>query len=229
MNEWTASPLFGIALTVGAYVLVDFIRQKWWRWLHPLLVSSVVLIMVLQISGISYEAYEEGGRVVSFFLGPATIALGTVIYKNWPRVKRKAVAIMTGMTFGSLLGIGSTAFFLWLFDASHEVMLSMLPKSVTSPVSIEIVSALGGIPPLGAVFTVLAGLLGSVVGPALTRLTGIRSDVSIGTAMGTTAHGIGTARLLLDSESQGAVSGFAMGMSAMLTPIFFIPIYWWLT
>lgn len=229
MNDWINNPLFGIALTVGLYVLVDLVRQKWWRWLHPLLVSSAALILLLQLGGISYASYEEGGRVVSFFLGPATIALGTVIYKNWPRVKRQAAVIITGMTFGSVLGIGSTAFFLWLFDASHEVMLSMLPKSVTSPVSIEIVSALGGIPPLGAVFTVLAGLLGSVAGPALARYAGIRSDVSIGTAMGTTAHGIGTARLLLDSESQGAVSGFAMGLSAMLTPIFFIPIYWWLS
>ena len=227
MSAIAANPLFGIAVTVGAYALADCVRQRWWGWFHPLLAASAVLILIMQISDISYEDYNVSGSAVSFFLGPATIALGTVIYKNWPRVRQHAAAILSGIALGSVFGIGSTAFFLWLFDASRDVMLSMLPKSVTSPVAIEVVTTLGGIPPLGAVFTVLAGLLGSVAGPTLARFAGIRTDAAIGTAMGTTAHGIGTARLLLDSESQGAVSGFAMGMSAMLTPIFFIPVYGW--
>ena len=229
LGEISSHPLFGIAATVGAYALADYVRQRWWRWLHPLLAASAALILFLQSSGISYEDYDAGGSAVSFFLGPATIALGSVIYKNWPRVRRHAAAILSGIALGSVFGIGSTELFLWLFDASREVMLSMLPKNVTSPVSIEIVSALGGIPPLGAVFTVLAGLLGSVVGPMLARIAGIRTDAAIGTAIGTTAHGIGTARLLLDSEAQGAVSGFAMGAAAMLTPMFFIPVYGWLS
>lgn len=229
ISEISSDPLLGIAATVGAYVLADYIRQKWWTWFHPLLASSAALILFLRLSGISYEAYNIGGSVVSFFLGPATIALGTVIYKNWPRVRQHATAILSGIALGSVFGIGSTALFLWLFGASREVTLSMLPKNVTSPVAIEIVFALGGVPPLGAAFTVLAGLLGSVAGPALARLAGIRTDAAIGTAIGTTAHGIGTARLLLDSESQGAVSGFAMGVTAMLTPVLFIPVYGWMS
>lgn len=229
LDELSAHPLFGIAATVGAYALADYVRQRWWSWLHPLLAASVVLILCLHWSGISYEAYNIGGSVVSFFLGPATIALGTVIYKNWPRVRQHAAAILSGIALGSVFGIGSTALFLSLFDASREVTLSMLPKNVTSPVAIEIVFALGGVPPLGAAFTVLAGLLGSVAGPALARLAGIRTDAALGTAIGTTAHGIGTARLLLDSEAQGAVSGFAMGAAAILTPIFFIPVYGWMS
>lgn len=221
-------PLFGITITVGVYALTDLIRRRWWRWLHPLLASSVVLILFLLASGISYESYAAGGDFVSFFLGPATVALGTTIYKNWERVRNRAWAILTGITFGSLFGIASTAFLLWVFGSSGEVLRSMLPKNVTSPVSVEIVALLGGIPSLGAVFTVLAGLLGSVVGPMLARLAGIRADAAIGTAIGTTAHGIGTARLLLESEAQGSVSGFSMAVAAILTPLLFIPMYWWM-
>lgn len=228
MNALTSHPLFGVALTVGAYALADWIRGKWWKPLHPLLAASVVLIALLRLSGVSYDDYNAGGSLVSFFLGPATVALGTVFYKNWPKVRGSAEAILSGITFGSALGIGSTAFLIWLFGSPRSVLLSMLPKNVTSPVSVEIVSALGGIPELGAVFTVLAGLLGSVVGPALARLIGLRSDAAIGTAIGTTAHGIGTARLLLHSESQGSVSAFSMAVAAMLTPMLFIPLYAWL-
>lgn len=228
MSEMASHPLFGITITVGVYALTDLVRRKWWRWLHPLLASSILLILFLYGSGVPYEVYAVGGDVVSFFLGPATIALGTIIYKNWDRVRSRALAILSGITFGSLFGIASTAFLLWLFNGSGEVLRSMLPKNVTSPVSIEIVALLGGIPPLGAVFTVLAGLLGSVVGPMLARLAGIRTDAAIGTAIGTTAHGIGTARLLLDSEAQGSVSGFSMAVAAILTPLLFIPVYWWL-
>lgn len=228
MNALTSHPLFGVALTVGVYAAAEWIRRRRWKPLHPLLAASAVLIAFLLLAGIPYENYMAGGSLVSFFLGPGTIALGTVIYKNWPQVRRSAAAILSGITFGSVCGIGTTAFFLWLFGSSKPVLLSMLPKNVTSPVSLEIVSLIGGIPALGAVFTVLAGLLGSVTGPALARLTGIRSDAAIGTAIGTAAHGIGTARLLLDSEAQGSVSGFAMAVSAILTPVLFIPVYLWM-
>jgi predicted murein hydrolase (TIGR00659 family) len=228
MSEWTSHPLFGVTLTVGVYALVSWIRLKWWRPLHPLLAASAVLIAFLVITGIPYEDYNAGGSIVSFFLGPATIALGTIIYKNWPLVRKQATAILSGITLGTAFGIGTTAFFLWLLDSSLPIVKSMLPKNVTSPVSVEIVAMLGGIPELGAVFTVLAGLAGSVAGPALSRLAGIRSDVAIGTAFGTTAHGIGTARLLLQSEVQGAISGFAMAVAAIITPLIFAPLYGWL-
>jgi len=228
MSEWTSHPLFGVTLTVGAYALACRVRDRWFGWLHPLLAAAAALIVFLLCAGIPYEDYNAGGSVVSFFLGPATIALGTSIYKHWPLVRGKIVSILSGLTFGTVFGIAVTALLLWLLGGTRQIMLSMLPKTVTSPVAVEIVSLIGGVPEMGAVFTVLAGLTGSVLGPAVCRLAGIRSDAAIGTAFGTTSHGIGTGRLLLESEIQGSISGFAMACSAILTPIIFIPIYWWL-
>jgi len=228
MSEWTSHPLFGVTLTVGTYALACWVRDRWFKSLNPLLVAATAVILFLLCAGIPYEDYNAGGSVVSFFLGPATIALGTLIYKHWPLVRRKIAVILSGMTFGTVFGIGITALLIWLLGGTWPVLLSMLPKTVTSPVAVEIVSLIGGIPEMGAVFTVLTGLTGSVLGPALSRLTGIRSDTAIGTAFGTTSHGIGTARLLLDSEIRGSISGFAMACSAILTPIIFVPIYWWL-
>jgi putative effector of murein hydrolase len=228
MSEWTSDPLFGAAITVGAYALACLVRDRWLKWLHPLLSAAAAVILLLLAADIPYEDYNAGGSIVSFFLGPATIALGTLIYRHWPLVRERIAAILSGMTFGTVFGIGVTALLLWVLGGSRPVLLSMLPKTVTSPVAVEIVELIGGVPEMGAVFTVLTGLAGSVFGPALARLAGIRSDAAIGTAIGTTSHGIGTARLLLDSEIQGSISGFAMACSAILTPILFVPIYWWL-
>ena len=191
------------------------------------MIASVLLIILLKGAGISYDAYNVGGSIVSFFLGPSTIALGILIYKNWMKVRDNIKVIFAGILLGSLLGMASSGFFVWLFGGSKIIMLSMMPKSVTSPVSMEIVAKLGGIPQLGVVFTVLSGLLGSVIGPYLTRRFGSDSDVAMGTAMGTTAHGIGTARLMLISEMLGCISGFSMAVAAIVTPFLFIPIYRW--
>ena len=115
-----------------------------------------------------------------------------------------------------------------LMHGSRVLLLSMLPKSVTTPISIELSLQLGGIPALTAVFTVLAGLLGSVVGPQLLRLAGVRGDIAIGLAMGTSSHGIGTARIIRDSEFQGGASGLAMALAGIITSLLIIPIQWWL-
>ncbi|MEB3102176.1 LrgB family protein [Ferviditalea candida] len=136
-------------------------------------------------------------------------------------------AILTGLATGSLSGLVGAGVMTWALHGSREIILSMLPKSATTPVSMEIVNRLGGIPGLGAVLTVLTGLLGSMIGPPLLRKIGIGSDIAVGTAMGTAAHGIGTARVIGESELQGGIAGFSMGLNAVVTSVLVIPLYWY--
>jgi putative effector of murein hydrolase len=128
----------------------------------------------------------------------------------------------------SITGVASAAFLVLLMHGSKQLLLTMMPKSVTTPISIELVQQLGGQPELGAVFTVLAGLLGSVVGPTLLRKVGVRDPVAIGLAMGTSSHGIGSARVLRDSELQGGASGLAMAMAGIATSIIIAIVQYWL-
>ncbi len=137
--------------------------------------------------------------------------------------------IATGITVGSISALLLSAALAWGLGGSRELIVTMMPKSVTSPVALEISKQAGGLPELTAVLTVLTGLIGSVLGPSLLRWAGVRDDISIGTAMGTAAHGIGTARIIRDSELAGSISGFAMGAAAILTSVLFIPIYIWLS
>lgn len=220
-------PLFGISLTVLCYLAALGLHRRW-KWLHPLFVTGGGLIAVLVLLDIPYESYRQGGDMIAFMLGPSTVALGIPLYKQAPRIRKRMAAILGGITVGSMSAMASAALLVWLLGGTKELMLTMIPKSATTPISVEIVRQLGGEPELGAVLTVLTGLLGSMIGPELLRLAGVRQDIPLGVAIGTSSHGIGTARVLRESELAGGVSGFAMAVTGIVTSICAIPLYGWL-
>ena len=219
-----ANPAFGICLTLVAYLIALQVHRKI-RWMNPLLLTCILIMVLLKAKRIRVEAYEAGGNVLKFLLGPATIALGVPLYRQAQKLKGQIRAIAVAVTVGSICGLVSGALMVWIARGSHMMMLTMMPKSVTTAISIEIAGRLGAKPELTAVFTVLTGLLGSIAGPAMLRLARIRSDIAIGLAMGTSAHGIGTARVIRDSELQGSASGLAMAMAGIITSILAIPLY----
>lgn len=225
-SDWLTNPAFGITLSIAAYTAAQFIHQRW-RWLHPLFVCSGFITLVLLSFHIPYAAYKVGGDVLTLLLGPATVALGVPLYKNAGLIKKHIAGILTAVTLGSLTAIASAAALVGLLGGSREILLSMLPKSVSSPIALEISRHLGGLPELTAVLTVLTGLFGSMIGRRLLTWLSFRDALSIGIAVGTAAHGIGTARLLKDSELEGSMSGFAMGAAGIITSVLFVPIYWW--
>lgn len=227
MESVYAAPLFGVAVTVIAYAIASAVQARV-RWLPSLVVTCGSLIALLLVCHIPYSAYKSGGDIVSFFLGPATIALGVPFYKHAKAIRAHAGGVFIAVTAGSISGIASAGGLVLLMHGSPALLRSMLPKSVTTPISIELAKQLGGVPPLTAVFTVLAGLLGSVIGPQLLRLAGVRGNIAIGLAMGTSSHGIGTARIIRDSEFQGGASGLAMALAGIITSLLIIPIQWWL-
>jgi predicted murein hydrolase (TIGR00659 family) len=224
---WLTHPLFGITLSVMAYTGAHLIHQRW-RWLHPLFICSGFIIVILLSFHIPYEAYKIGGDILTLLLGPATVALGVPLYKNARLIKTHITGILIAVVLGSITGIVSAAVIVGLLGGSREILLSMLPKSVSSPIAIEISRHLGGVPELTAVLTVLTGLFGSMFGKKLLTWFGLKDAISIGIAIGTAAHGIGTAKLLKDSETQGSMGGFAMGMAGIITSILFIPVYLWI-
>ena len=221
---WTQQPLFGIAATIVVYAVSRILHVRF-KWMHPILFCSIVLIGFLTIANVPLDHYKVGADILSLVLGPATIALGVPIYKYRHLVKKQFKAVCLSITCGSLVGIVSVAAIMLSLDGAREVVLSMLPKSVSSPIAVEISKSLGAMPELSAVFTVFTGVVGSLFGTAFLRMTGIRDEVSLGIALGTAAHGFGTAKSLADSEKQGTFSGLAMGLAGLITSILFTPIY----
>ena len=220
MNELLTSKIFSVTITL----LVFFVAQKMYqRWKHallnPVLLSIITLIGFLKVSDISYDTYFKGGQVISFFLGPAVVALGVPLYLQLEEIKRRGKLILCSVIAGSIVGILSAAGIAGMLGASREVMISMAPKSVTTPIAIGITEKLGGIPPLTAAIVISTGILGAVLGPGLLKRLNIYSPTAFGLAIGTASHGIGTARAVEEGDVQGAMTGLAICLNGIVTAI----------
>ncbi|MFB9329356.1 LrgB family protein [Paenibacillus aurantiacus] len=225
-HELWAKPVFGVALTIGIFELSYYMSGKY-RRIHPLLLCSALLIAILSLLDIPYEDYNNGGQWITFLLGPATVALALPLYRNWQRIMAEWKMLLFGVVFGAVVSLAANAGIVFLLGGDRALAAAMMPKSATTPIAIELVRLYGGVPELGAVFTVLTGLFGSLVGVSFLRLIGIRGDKAIGLAVGTAAHGIGTAKVMRDSETQGAYSGLAMGLMGVVLTLLSVPLTLW--
>lgn len=227
--ELVKTPLFGITLTLVVYLLAQLLyRRVASVWANPVLVSIVTIILLLKGSGISYGDYARGGDLILFLLGPSVVALGVPLYQRRSEIWSRKRPIMIGIFAGSLASIVSACGLAWLLGGSRGVILSLAPKSVTTPIAISIAEKIGGIAPLTAALVVLTGCLGAVCGPEFCRRIGITSPVATGLAVGTAAHGIGTARMFEIDRLAGAVAGLAIGLNGLMTT-FLLPVLMVLT
>lgn len=229
---WTdlvATPLFGVTLTLVVYLLAQQLyRRVNSVWVNPVLISIVTIIILLKGGGIEHRDYARGGDILLFLLGPSVVALAVPLYQRRKVVWQRKRPIMLGLFAGSLASILSACGLAWILGGSREIILSLAPKSVTTPIAISIVEKIGGVAPLTAALVVLTGCLGAVCGPEFCRLIGVTSPVATGLAMGTAAHGIGTARMFEIDRLAGAVAGLAIGLNGLVTT-FLLPVLMVLT
>ncbi len=226
LSNLYSAPIFGAGITIIAYVIGTACQRRW-HWLHPLLVTCGLLIGCLLLLHIPYSTYRNGGSLISAFLAPATVSLAVPLYHHARRIREHLKVIMISCALGALFGVISSGLTAYLAGAPHQIVLSVLPKSATAPICIEVVRQLGGVPELGALAAVISGLLGSIIGLPLLRALGIRNDIAIGAAIGTSSHGIGTARLLRESEFLGGVSALAMTLTGIFTALMTPLLQWW--
>lgn len=223
----SASPLLFLTLTLAAYVLASRLHSKagFNPILNPVLISIAIITLFLVGTKTSYDTYFSGAQFVHFLLGPATVSLAIPLYRQFERVRKSALAVTASLLAGSLTAAVSAVFLAWLLGAQQVSIISLAPKSVTTPVAMGITEKLGGLPSLTAVLVILTGIIGAMLGPALLDWLKIQDKSARGMAMGTASHGIGTARALQESELSGAFSGLAMGLNAIATAIL-LPILW---
>jgi len=216
-----ASPLLGLTLTLVAY-------QGAW-WLHkrsgfsplanPVLIAVAVLVTVLTLSGTAYQTYFEGAQFVHFLLGPATVALAIPLYAQIRRVRALLLPVLAGLVAGSLTAIVSAVAVGKLLGASKPTLLSLAPKSVTTPIAMGIAERIGGIPSLTAVLVIATGIVGAVSARYLFDAMKIKEPAVRGLAIGVASHGIGTARAFQVSEEAGVFAALAMGLNGVLTAL----------
>ena len=216
-----ASPLLGLTATLLAYQFAFSIyqRAKFNPLANPVAISVAILVIVLTATGTPYQTYFDGAKFVHFLLGPATVALAIPLYQQLPKMRRNWLAFLVGLITGSAVAISSAMAIAWALGASPATILSIAPKSVTTPIAMGIAEKIGGLPSLTAVLVIATGILGATLARGILRLLKFSDHSVMGFALGATAHGIGTARGFQVSEEMGAFAGLAMGMSGVLTAL----------
>ncbi|MCX7788530.1 MAG: LrgB family protein [Spirochaetes bacterium] len=218
--------LLFLTSTIFMYVLAQTFQSLLMKKLgkvaflfHPVLVSVIGLILVLVFTHTSYEVYAEGTEGLTFLLAPSVVALGVPLYKEWKKLAAKIGKILITVSFGSLVGILSSILPPLLWGCPPEVIFSLAPRSVTTPIAMNIAQGTGGVPSLTAAVVVATGIFGAVMGPLVLSLLGRIESSVLGIAIGVASHGIGTARALELGEREGAYSALGLCLNGVLTSI----------
>ncbi|MFW3897202.1 LrgB family protein [Pseudomonas bharatica] len=214
-------PLFGIGVTLAAYQIVIAAYEKTrWIFLQPVLVSMLVVVGVLLSCGLTYAEYRKSTEIMNILLGPATVALAVPLYLNLRRIRQLFWPTFTTLVVGGVFATGICLLLGWWFGAEHMILMTLAPKSVTSPIAMLVAEQIGGVAALAAVFVLITGVIGAIFGPALLTALGVRSPEARGMALGLTAHAVGTSVALQESEECGAFAALAMSLMGVATAVF---------
>jgi len=226
-----ASPLLGLAITLLAYQGAVWLYRKSGMnpLANPVLLAVAFLVALLMATGTPYQTYFDGAQFVHFLLGPATVALAVPLYTQLRRVRAMLLPVLVGLVTGGLCAALSAMAVGKLFGASLPTLLSLAPKSVTTPIAMGVAERIGGIPSLTAVLVITTGIIGAVGARYLFDAMGIRDPAVRGFAIGIASHGIGTARAFQVSEQAGAFAALAMGLNGLLTALALPLLLPWLT
>lgn len=218
--EHVAVVVFTITVTIGAYAASRWAFLKYgWPLLSPVFASTAAVVAILWLTGVPFEQYQPGQRLMTVLLGPAVVALAVPLYRQrhvwlprWP-------AVLVSVAGGSLVSLVSVVALARAAGFASHIVASLAPKSVTAPVAVEIARLVGGDPALTAPFVIVTGMLGSMFGPWILSRVRVDDCVARGLAVGTTAHGQGAAAMLHEGELQGALAGAALVLTAVVTSV----------
>lgn len=217
----SASPLLWLTATLLAYQIGLYLHQcaRCSPLANPVVIAIALLVAVLIASDTPYKNYFDGAQFVHFLLGPATVALAIPLYQQMNKLKRNWRAFLLGALLGCATAIVVAMGIAWLLGASPQVVMSLAPKSVTTPIAMGIAEKIGGIPSLTAVLVLITGIIGATLAQLILGWIRIEEHSTRGFAIGVAAHGLGTASAFQISEEMGAFAGLAMGVSGALTAV----------
>ena len=218
--NFLSNPIFLLAVTFGLFFGAKWLQKRTGLMLlNPILLTMALLIILLKWSGISYETYSEGGHLIEFWLRPAVVALGVPLYLQLETIKKQLLPILLSQLVGCIVGVVSVVLIARWLGAPQEIIYSLAPKSVTTPIAMEVTKTLGGIPSLTAAVVVCVGLLGGILGMKTMQITHIGSPMAQGLSLGTAAHAVGTSTAMEISSKYGAFASLGLTLNGILTAL----------
>ena len=211
---------FLLAVTFGVFFLAKLLQKRTGLMLlNPILLTIAVLIIFLKMAHISYDTYNEGGHLIEFWLKPAVVALGVPLYLQLETIKKQLLPIILSQLAGCIVGVASVVLIAKWMGASDEIIYSLAPKSVTTPIAMEVAKSVGGISSLTAAVVVCVGLLGGMLGFKALRVGHVHSPMAQGLSMGTAAHAVGTSAAMDVSRKYGAFASLGLTLNGIFTAL----------
>ncbi|MGN0708599.1 MAG: LrgB family protein [Faecalibacterium sp.] len=221
LNEFLKnSTMWGVGLTLAAFgvgTVINRVTKK--AIFNPLLLGSLLVIAVLAALRIPYADYKASASLINWLLLPATVSLAVPLYEKWGLLRRNAKAILAGIAAGTLVSMGCVLAMALLLGLDHAQYVTLLPKSVTTAISMDVSSELGGIASLTGTVVILTGIVGNLCAEAVCKRCGITDPIARGVAIGTSAHAIGTSKALEMGDTEGAMSGLSIAVAGILTAV----------
>ena len=218
--NYLENEFFLLAITFGIYFFAKLLQKKTGiLLLNPILLTIAVIIIFLKLTNISFETYNQGGHLIEFWLKPAVVALGVPLYLQLETIKKQLLPIILSQLAGCIEGVISVVLIAKLMGASQEVILSLAPKSVTTPIAMEVTKTLGGIPSLTAAVVVCVGLLGAVLGFKTMKIMHVGRTIAQCLSMFTAAHAVGTSTAMDISSKYGAYASLGLTLNGIFTAL----------
>lgn len=219
-----SSAVWGVLLTLAAFGLGVLINKRTGKAIfNPLLLGTAFVIVVLSVLNIPYDTYAAIASPISYLL-PATVSLAVPLYEKWDLLCKNLVAIVAGVLAGVMASLFSVLALALLLDLNHEQYITLLPKSVTTAISMDVSRELGGIATLTGAIVILTGIVGALAAETVCKVFRITNPIAKGIGIGTASHAVGTSKALEIGEVEGAMSGLSVAvagiMTAVLCPLF---------
>lgn len=226
MKEILSTPVFAILISLLAFEAGIFINKKTrLAFMNPLMLAMIFVMVLLVVLKIPLEDYKKGGDFISMFLTPATVILAVPLYKNINALKKDYVAIFAGVIAGCATAVFSVWALSKAFGLQKDIMVSMVPKSITTPLGIELSKQLQGIPSVTVAAIIITGIVGAIFAPVVMKIFRITDKTAKGIAIGTSSHALGTTKAVEIGETEGAMSGLAIGLAGLMTVIIATVLY----
>lgn len=220
MNEIASSQTALLALVIATYLGSKYIYGKIrFPLFHPIILSVLAITLYLFAFNIDYSLFMERVEIFDYLLGMSVVALGYLLYEQIELIKSNAAPILIAVMLGSIVGVLSVVWIAEWMGATREIIASIQPKSVTTPIALIVSRASGGIASLTSIVVIIVGIFGGIAAPSILKLFGITHPVASGLSIGAAAHGLGTARALEIGAVEGAVSGLAIALMGLATAI----------
>lgn len=220
INEISKLPVFTVFLTLIVWELSLIVSTRTKKaYMNPLLISIVTICILLTILRINISNYLVGGNMINYFLGPATVVLAIPLFRQLHLLKRHSIAIITSTVVGVITSLISVTLLCKILNVDQSIFLSLLPKSITTAVGIEVSKQIGGIPGISVVGIIVTGITGAIIAQSTLLFGGIKNSVAKGIAIGTSSHAVGTSKAMEMGEVEGAFSGLAIGLAGVTTSL----------